>query len=174
MTARRRHRASRLAAAMASLLAAWAMAACDSDDGAQSAGGRGHGSAAIGRAMTETIPAQIDPRPQTFISSDVLSPVTNAWRTASRTQLTEVDAGALATDRSTGAFAIFRHDFVSARQHISLVEVEGSGPVRITTAPLGRGVEESAQREGELEFIGADGVHGTLDLSDDSVTMIDR
>jgi hypothetical protein len=124
--------------------------------------------------MTATIAPQLDRRPQTFISSDVLSPVTNAWRVASHIQLTEVDAGSLAADRSTGAFAIFRHNFLSARQRISLVEVEGSGPVRITTAPLGKGIEESAQRDGELGFVGADGVRGILDLGDDSVTLRDR
>jgi hypothetical protein len=141
--------------------------------------GRGESSAddgnasgnAPGRALTASIPAQIDPRPQTFVSAEVQSPVTNAWRAGSRESFTEGSAGALAGDRSTGVLAVFRHDYLAATQGVNLVEVDGSGPVRITKAPLGKGVEESAQDSGKIEFAGAHGVRGTLDLSDDSVML---
>ena len=121
--------------------------------------------------LTASVPAQIDPQPQTFVSAEVQSPVTNAWRAGSRESFTEVSAGALAGDRSTGVLAIFRHDYLAATQDVDLVEVDGSGPVRITEAPLGKGVEESAQDGGEIEFAGAHGLRGTLDLSDDTVTL---
>ena len=97
--------------------------------------------------------------------------MTNAWRAGSRERFTEVSAGALAGDRSTGALAIFRHDYLAATQDVNVVEVDGSGPLRITNAPLGHGVEGPAQNDGEIEFAGSDGVRGTLHLSDDSVTL---
>jgi len=49
--------------------------------------------------------------------------------------------------------------------------VKDSGRLRITKAPIGAGVEESAQRDGEIEFVGARGVRGTLHLSDDTVSL---
>jgi len=168
---RRRHRAVCVVSALLSLLATDAVAACGSEEEAEKVDGRRDGTDEIGRAMTETIPAQIDAHPQTFVSSDVLRPATNAWRTASHERLTEVDAGALAADRSTGVFAIFRHDFLRASQEVTLVKVKDSGPARITEAPLGTGVEASAQRDGVIEFVGAGGVRGTLHLGDDSVTL---
>jgi hypothetical protein len=127
---------------------------------------------AFGYAMKQRIPAEIDERPPGgFVSSDVLRPLENAWRTASHRRLTEVDAGARARDASTGLLAIFRHEFVRARQDVSLVRVKDSGPLRITSAPLGRGVQRSAQRNGKIGFVGARGVRGTLDLSDDTVRL---
>ena len=49
--------------------------------------------------------------------------------------------------------------------------VPGAGTLRIVRAPEGAAVATSAQRNGELEFIGSRGVRGTLHLSDDSVTI---
>jgi hypothetical protein len=66
---------------------------------------------------------------------------------------------------------IFRHDYRTARQDVEVVRVKGAGPLRIRSAPLGRGVEGSSQRDGRIGFVGARGVRGTLDLSDDSVTL---
>ncbi len=150
-------------------VAALAIAGCgseDSDDGTTTtAPGR------IGQRMESITPAEIDEHPQGFVSSDVISPLENAWRAGSHTSFTEVDAGALQAGKTTGAFAIFRHDFLDARQTSSLVEVKGSGPVRITKAPTGEAVVESAQKTGKIEFSGRGGVRGTLDLSDDSVSL---
>lgn len=171
MRARNGQRSARALWALAALGAAAAIAACGSDDdGGTTASGPGRADA-TGHTMKQTIPGQIDEMPQTFVSSDVLLPVLNGWRTSSRDQLTEVDAGALAADKSTGVLAIFRHEFVSAKQAVSLVKVEDSGPLRITKAPLGEGVEESAQENGEIEFAGRRGVRGTLHLSDDTVSL---
>jgi hypothetical protein len=170
MSADRQRRSARALCALAALGAAAAITACGSgEDGTTTTSDAGGGEA-TGPTMKRTIPGQIDEMPHTFVSSDVLLPV-NAWRTSSRHRLTEVDAGALAADRSTGAFAIFRHEFASGKQDVALVKVADSGPLRITNAPLGEGVEESAQENGEIEFAGARGVRGTLDLSDDTVSL---
>jgi hypothetical protein len=177
MIARRSTR-GRAGAALAAVLTAAAFAACDSgeppaerDAGPdRSAAAPDRPATAIGKAMTAIVAAHIDPRPQAFVSLDVMRPLTNAWRAGSHKQLTEVDAGALAADRATGAFAILRHDFLAATQEVTLVEVRGSGPVWITRAPTGERVAASAQRDGEIEFASARGVRGTLDLSDDTIS----
>jgi hypothetical protein len=124
-----------------------------------------------GHAMTGTLPARIDRRPQGFISSEAVWPLVNAWRTADRHGFIEVDAGALSYDRSIGVFAIFRHDFTGVDQSADLVKVLGSGPLRITDAPQGNRVETAAQHDGRIDFTGARGVRGTLSLRDDSVSL---
>ena len=58
-------------------------------------------------------------------------------------------------------------------QDVTVVNVAGSGPVRITKAPSGKGVEVAAQRSGKIEFAGTNGVRGTLDLASDTVTLAD-
>jgi hypothetical protein len=147
-----------------------ALAACGSGGGGSTASGGGN--QATGQLMSQTIPAQIDRRPHGFSSSDLVQPVVNAWRTSSRRQLTQVDAGALATDHSIGVLAVFRHQFTKARQSSDLVKVIGSGPLRITHAPQGHGVEAAAQRTGDIGFVGARGVRGTLHLRNDTISLL--
>ena len=157
----------RPASALVAFLAALALAACDSDDG-----GDGTTSAdGPGEAMEATIPAQIDDDPHGFVSTDVLHPLENAWRAGSADSFTEVGAGALARDPSTGALAIFRHDYIAVTQETNLVEVPDGGALEIVDAPTGDDVVESAQEDGEIEFETEDGSRGTLDLSDDSVDL---
>ena len=48
-----------------------------------------------------------------------------------------------------------------------------AGPLTITSAPQGKSAQASAQRDGTLEFKGANGTTGTLHLSDDSVTVVE-
>jgi hypothetical protein len=170
MRARSHRPAAGAATALLLVLAAGALGACGAGEG-EPPGQEPGEPVATGQRMSETIPARIDPRPQGYLSADVLAPATNAWRTASLERMTEVGAGALTADPSTGAFAIFRYDFLTATQELTLVEVKGSGPVRITEAPLGKGIEESAQESGEISFAGERGVSGTLRLSDDSVSI---
>jgi hypothetical protein len=134
-------------------------------------GGAGTKERINGSTMAKTIPAQIDARPHGFTSTDQVRPVVNAWRVSSAQNLTEVDAGATAGDRSVGAFVIFRHDFSNADQDVNLVKVIGSGPLRITGAPRGPGAEESGQQKGVIDFVGQAGVSGALHLSDDTVTL---
>lgn len=164
-------RANRRTGALVALLAATAIAACGSDENGAGQGSPPGDPGSVGKKMTQTIPAQIVHRPQGFVSGDVIRPLQNGWRAASHTSFTEVDAGALARDPRVGAFAIFRHEFVTARQTVDIVEVPGAGTLRITRAPEGGGVVESAQKTGKIEFAGRGGVRGTLDLSDDSVSI---
>jgi hypothetical protein len=165
----------RAAAVTAAVIAAAALAACGSDDDGDTtsaSGATGTAGPVVGERMEDITPAGIDPRPQGFVSSDVLSPLGNAWRAGGTEGFTEVDAGSLATDRKVGALAIFRHDFLTAGQSSNLVEVrDAEGPLRITNAPQGPDVVDSAQGNGEIEFVGRDGTRGTLHLSDDSVTI---
>ena len=159
----------RLLALLAALAIAATLAACGSDDEGGESGGTGE---EVGQAMETITPAEIDPRPQGFASSDVLSPVENAWRAGSHESFTEVDAGSFAPNRKVGALVIFRHDFLTAEQTANLVEVDGAkGPLRITDAPEGPDVVVEAQQEGKIGFVGRDGTKGTLDLSDDSVSV---
>ena len=82
------------------------LAACGSDgssDGVKAEVTAGETDGAnVGRRMTGIVPAQIDPQPQTFVSANLLSPVSNAWRVGSHEDFTEVSAGALASDPGTG------------------------------------------------------------------------
>jgi hypothetical protein len=156
-------------AALLALFAALALAACDSgDDGGDTTSSAAGGP---GEAMEATIPAQIDEDPHGFVSTDVLHPLENAWRAGSAESFTEVGAGALAQDPSTGALAIFRHDYIAVTQETNLVEVPDGGALEIVDAPTGEDVAESAQEDGEIVFETEDGSRGTLDLSDDSVEL---
>ena len=100
-----------------------------------------------------------------------LWPVRNAWRVSDHRSLTAVYAGANPDDRSTGRLVVFRQDFVHVKQTADDVDVKGSGPVEITEAPEGSGVGSSAQKNGELEFRGQNGVTGTLHLGNDTVAI---
>lgn len=121
--------------------------------------------------MKRTLPAMIDSNPQGFASADLLTSVANAWRTSSHRRFTQVEAGALASDKAVGALLIFRHEFVSAQQGVDVVKVLGAGPLTITHAPEGRRVEASAQRDGDIRFAGAAGVRGTLHLRNDGISL---
>jgi hypothetical protein len=170
MSARRATRVTS-AAVLAATVAAVGLSACGSQPAAKTEAETGRGAEEVGRPATAIIPAALDSRPHAFVSRDVLRPVTNGWRAGSHEQFTEVDAGGLAGNPALGAFAIFRHDFLTAAQKATVVEVQGSGAVRITRAPLGSGVVESAQRNGVIHFAGSRGVRGTLDLSDNSISI---
>jgi hypothetical protein len=99
-----------------------------------------------------------------------LWPVTNSWRVSDHKNFTAVYAGANPDHHGTGRLVVFRQDFVHVKQNARDVDVQGSGPVTITSAPTGRDVGSSAQKTGEIQFRGANGVTGTLHLSNDSVT----
>lgn len=100
-----------------------------------------------------------------------LFPVTNGWRISDHRTFTGVYAGAVPNHRSTGRLVIFRQNFIRVTQTSDRVNVPGSGPVRITRAPEGKGDQTSAQRTGTLRFEGAHGTTGTLHLSNDTVTV---
>jgi hypothetical protein len=100
-----------------------------------------------------------------------LWPVTNSWRVSDHKNFTAVYAGASPDHHDTGRLVIFRQDFVHVKQTAQDVDVRDSGPVTITGAPTGRKVGSSAQRDGEIQFRGANGTTGTLHLSDDTVSV---
>jgi hypothetical protein len=169
MSLSRRRRAVHGLCSLVALAASVALAACGSGGGGPMAPGQNH---ATGHLMSQTIPARIVRQPNGFSSADLVHPVMNAWRTASRRQLTQVDAGAMAADHSIGVLMVFRNQFPKAHQSSDLVKVIGSGPLRITHAPRGHGVEAAAQRTGDIQFVGARGVRGTLHLRDDTVSLL--
>jgi len=100
-----------------------------------------------------------------------LWPVTNGWRVSDHKTFTAVYAGANPDHHDTGRLVVFRQDFVHVKQTAQDVDVHGSGPVTITSAPTGPDVGTSAQQNGEIRFRGANGVTGTLHLSDDTVSV---
>lgn len=113
----------------------------------------------------------LGPDPQTPFSTNVLSPVRNGWEVSDHRRFTAVYAGAAGNDRSKGAFAIFRQNFVQVTQKLDVVNVAGAGALKITGAPLGRRVETRAQRRGNLQFTSKSGIKGTLHLKDDTVSL---
>jgi hypothetical protein len=100
-----------------------------------------------------------------------LWPVTNSWRVSDHENFTAVYAGANPDHHGTGRLVVFRQDFVHVKQTAQDVDVKGSGPVTITGAPTGRKVGTSAQKNGEIQFRGANGTTGTLHLSNDTVSV---
>lgn len=119
----------------------------------------------------KSIPAKIVTDDTYFFATDTLKPIRNAWRASDRKSFTQVEAGAMPDDDSIGALAIFRHSFKGAKQDADLVKVVGAGALEITNAPTGAEVESSAQRDAQIRFSSDSGVHGKLDLSDDSVRL---
>lgn len=111
------------------------------------------------------------PRGSGFLPSTIEWPVTGGWEAASHAKTTDIYAGADGEDRSTGLFAIMRTNVIHATQTFDYVRVAGSGPLKITKAPLGRKVAVWAQERGEFEFTSRNGIEGTLHLQDDTVTL---
>jgi hypothetical protein len=118
-------------------------------------------------------PAKILPDPDPVVPADVLNPIVNGWRAGDRRGITLVEAGLAGDDPSgtTGRFVIFRERERPFAQNVHLVDVPGSGKLRITGAPAGPGAARSAQRRGKIEFTSEGGVTGTLDLRHDRVTL---
>jgi hypothetical protein len=120
---------------------------------------------------TKSSPAEIISSPPSFLGSESVRPISNGWRTSNTRRFTQVEAGALPSDHSIGALAIFRYSFKTASQDANLVKVIGSGALKITHAPTGAGVESTAQRNGKIEFSSENGARGRLDLRNDSIHL---
>jgi hypothetical protein len=121
-------------------------------------------------------PAKIVPDPDPVVPADVLNPIVNGWRAGDRRGIILVEAGLAGDDPSgtTGRFVIFRERERPFAQDVHLVDVPGSGELRITGAPTGLRAARSAQRRGKIEFTSERGVTGTLDLQHDRVTLGSR
>jgi hypothetical protein len=121
-------------------------------------------------------PAEIVPDPDPIVPPDVLTAVVNGWWAGDRRGITLVEAGLAGDDPSgtTGRFVIFRERERPFAQNVDLVDVRGSGKLRITGAPTGPQAARSAQRHGSIEFTSAQGTTGTLDLRHDRVTLDSR
>lgn len=109
----------------------------------------------------------------TYVPEEDFLPVRNGWSVGNHGRNTIVCAGGAGTyyPSSLGRFLVLRTSYRWGTQDLSYVDVPHSGPVKITSAPLGRDVVTTAQRRGELEFSGTKGVTGTLHLKDDSITL---
>ena len=121
-------------------------------------------------------PAKLLPDPDPPVSAQVLDPVVNGWIVGNHHGTTTVDAGLSGDDPSTtkGRIVIWRSRFSRhhpPRTRTTIVDVPGAGALRITDAPLGREVARWAPRQAELRFTSRNGITGTLDLKDDSVTL---
>jgi hypothetical protein len=103
----------------------------------------------------------------------VLQPIVNGWRAGDHRGVTLVEAGLAGDDPSgnNGRFVVFRERERPFAQNVDVVDVRGAGALRITAAPTGRRAGHWAQRRGELEFAGEEGITGTLHLRDDTLTV---
>jgi hypothetical protein len=125
-----------------------------------------------GLGATHIRPAEITAdAPGPFFSSDTIYPFTNGWQAGDKRSYTAIDAGANPANPSMGVLGIFRQNHIDVTQSQKVVNVPGAGTVRIVRAPEGAAVATSAQRNGEIQFVGSHGARGTLHLSNDSVTM---
>jgi hypothetical protein len=124
-----------------------------------------------GSVESRTRPAQmLGPGSATTIPMGELYPVRGGWAAGACFGITWVWAGASGEHPSTGRLVIARSGrWPHPRIHVD-VDVPGSGPLKITDAPLGPDAAISAQR-GELEFTSKSGITGTLDLSTDTITL---
>ena len=133
--------------------------------------GCGEEGSAPSKLEKKNLAAAIVDSPNSFFASKSLKPISNAWRTSDQKRFTQVEAGAVPSEESDGAFAIFRHSFKGAGQDAKVVKVLGAGALKITKAPTGTSIESSAQRDGKIEFSSESGVTGSLHLEDDSIHL---
>ena len=89
--------------------------------------------------------------------------VENGWLVSDGRTLVAVYAGAAGDDARNGRFVIVRQNLVGGTQSQRVLSLAGTGALTIVRAPLGAGVEHSAQ-SGSLGFRSANGHTGTLDL----------
>jgi len=130
------------------------------------------------RLSLTTRPRSGNGRPARMLPADVPPPfspsairTTNGWQVSNGRTLVDVYAGEAGNDASIGMFGILRQDLEFGWQTRRLVAVGSTGAIRITQAPLGAGVETSAQRA-DVEFSSPSGAHGVLHLADDTAELL--
>jgi hypothetical protein len=131
-----------------------------------------------GVPIRSTFPAKmLEPGFQGFYSTALLWPMRNGWQVSNHRTFTAVYAGGDGTSGqsdATGRFLIYRQNYLRLTEETSIVDVPDAGHLRIVSAPLGEHAGAWAQEQGTLEFEGQSGVRGTLDLSDDSIALVER
>ena len=95
--------------------------------------------------------------------SPALVRVRNGWLVSDGRTLVAVYAGAAGDDGRNGRFVIVRQNLVGGHPVAARAQPRRDGALTIVRAPLGAGVERSAQW-GSLGFRSANGRTGTLDL----------
>ena len=118
---------------------------------------------------SQPIPAHVlGPGAPVPVSPSVLRP-RNGWLVSDGRTLVAVYAGAAGDDPSVGRLVVVRQDLVSGSETVRTVDARATGALTVAAAPLGRGVETSAQT-GSLRLQSARGPALRLDLGTDRVT----
>jgi hypothetical protein len=149
---------------------------CDSVGTASALSDHGSGTRHIVGFTPGRIPAHILPKGTPPPLPEELIQPTNAWLVSDGYTLVAVYAGHPGPSAKTGMFAVVRQNLVFGIQYIppaaarSVVYLGNVGSAHITTAPVGRRVETSAQH-GLIHFTTTSGVHGILNLSRNTVTF---
>jgi hypothetical protein len=121
-------------------------------------------------ARFETIePAQINRQAISGFPGNVIGQVRDAWNAGDHHSTTTVLAGVGGYRHGNDGELLILRDGLAPRTNA--VFVRDAGPIRITNAPLGCQVVTWAQQRGNLQFTSRRGVSGTLDLSDDTITL---
>jgi hypothetical protein len=92
----------------------------------------------------------------------------NGWLVSDGKRLVAVYAGAAGNDSSVGRLVIVRQDLVSGKQSVRVIGAGPTGALTIVAAPLGSGVEASAQA-GTIRLRAGGGRSLTLDLGTDKL-----
>lgn len=130
--------------------------------------------------MSTEVPGEIVQDPEPVVSQYVMGSLVNAWRAGSARELIWVYAGTAGPDPSTGEpsssgrLVVIRESYSRNRPPLTSMEqydIEGSGPLRIVEAPLGRRAVDSAQDDGLIAFESTAGAEGLLDLTAGSVSL---
>ena len=113
--------------------------------------------------------------PDALCSMDELWPIRNGWASADEQRMTVVQAGGQGGEPSVGAFCFLRDDYgVKGDGGFQVVRVDGTGPLKITRAPHGRGaVQTWSQVRGRLHFTSRSGRTGVFRLRDERI-ILDR
>jgi hypothetical protein len=122
-------------------------------------------------SQAHTIPAQIEGRRDASDITTATIYTVNGWIAGDCRGRTIVYAGSAGWKGSMGLVIVSRFGHGSNPLGGGLIAVPGSGPLKITQAPLGPEVVTSAQRHGELRFTSKRGPSGTIDLSDSTATL---
>jgi hypothetical protein len=108
-----------------------------------------------------------------ILPDDDMAKIVNDWTLGTSKEILLVEVGVAGEGRpkGTGLIAIRRTYLNPYRNPDDVIAIPKSGALRITKAPIGRRVVPRAIKRANLQFISRRGVHGTLHLADDSVTI---